>query len=70
LRLRGSLPSSFDALAGDPVDGDVFDDPDGSPCRELIAAARGATTFSVVDVCVRSERPDRGVARSQRDGDD
>jgi hypothetical protein len=55
LRLRGDLPSPFDALAGDPVDGDVFDDPKDSPCRELIAAARGATTFSVLDVCMRSE---------------
>ena len=54
LRLRGELPGPFDSLAGAPADGDVFDDPNGSPCRELIAAARGATTFSVVDVCTRS----------------
>jgi hypothetical protein len=36
------------------VDGDVFDDWTDSPCREIIAAARGATTFTVVDLCSRS----------------
>jgi hypothetical protein len=54
LLLRGKPPGPLEALAGDPVDGDVFDDTAISPCREVIAAARGATTFSIVDVCTRS----------------
>jgi hypothetical protein len=59
LVLRGPLPGPFEALVGAPVDGDVFDDWSDSPCREIIGAARGATAFTVVDVCSRS--PKTGV---------
>jgi len=54
LLLRGRPPGPLEALAGDPVEGDIFDDTGDSPCREIIAAVRGATAFTVVDVCTRS----------------
>ncbi|MET0596189.1 MAG: VCBS repeat-containing protein, partial [Polyangiaceae bacterium] len=54
LLLRAKLPGPLETLAGDPVEGNVFDDPRESPCREIIAAVRGATEFTVVDVCTRS----------------
>lgn len=53
LRLRATLPGPIDALAGDPVTGDLVVDQDGSPCRELVVAERGSTSFSFFDTCLR-----------------
>jgi hypothetical protein len=53
LRLRGTLPGPIEALVGDPVSGEVIEDPQVSPCRELVFALRDATSFSVADVCTR-----------------
>jgi hypothetical protein len=39
----------------------VIEDPATSPCRELILAVRGATSFSLVDLCTR-----QGAATSYR----
>jgi hypothetical protein len=53
LRHQGDLPGPLEALVGDPVTGDVIEDPATSPCRELVLALRGATAFSMVDTCTR-----------------
>jgi len=48
---RVSVPGRIADLAGDLVSGNVFEDPKHSPCLEPVFAMRGATRFSVVDVC-------------------
>jgi hypothetical protein len=58
LRHQGDLPGPLEALVGEPVTGDVIEDPATSPCRELVLAVRGATAFSMVDTCTRG--PDGG----------
>jgi FG-GAP-like repeat/FG-GAP repeat len=54
LQFRGSLPAPMDDLLATAVGGDLIEDPLASPCWEVVLAARGATSFSVVDSCVRS----------------
>lgn len=54
LQLRGGLPGPLDGLLWSPAGGDVIEDPVDSPCWELALATRGATSFSLVDACVRS----------------
>jgi hypothetical protein len=61
LRRLGSLPESFGDLVGDPVTGELFEDPLTSPCRELVYALKGASTFSVLESCTRD--PSTGVVR-------
>ncbi len=53
LRHAGALPGPIEALAGEPADGNIIEDARTSPCRELVLAIRGATSFSVVDPCTR-----------------
>ncbi|HEY0467271.1 MAG TPA: VCBS repeat-containing protein, partial [Polyangiaceae bacterium] len=48
---RLPVPGSIDELAGDLVSGSVFEDTKHSPCYEPVFAMRGASYFSVVDVC-------------------
>jgi FG-GAP-like repeat len=55
LRRRGELPGPIDALVGEPVTGDLIDDPIASPCRELVLAVRDATSFWMVDTCTRAD---------------
>jgi hypothetical protein len=47
------LPSAQEDLAGEPVLANVIEDPESSPCWEMVAAGRGATTFSLSDLCRR-----------------
>jgi hypothetical protein len=54
LQRLGDLPGGVEALAGDPASGDLIADPLASPCAEVVIAARGATSFSVVDTCLRA----------------
>lgn len=49
---RGTLPGPIEALAGDPVSGDLVESAT-SPCWEIVVAARAATTLVVFDVCTR-----------------
>ena len=51
---RGTLLGPVEMLAGDPVSGDVIEDPQVSPCRELVFAFRDATSFSLTDPCTRN----------------
>jgi hypothetical protein len=53
LIMQGELPSGPETFAGDPVSGNVIEDPQTSPCWELVFAVGGATAFSVVDSCRR-----------------
>jgi len=54
LQLKGELPGPIDTLMGDPINGNLFEDPATSPCLELVFAVRGADRFSVADTCQRS----------------
>jgi hypothetical protein len=56
LRLRARLDGPVDSLVGDPVAGALIEDPASSPCRELVLAVAGATTFQVLDTCTRSDK--------------
>jgi hypothetical protein len=51
--LLGPLPYSTDELVGPPVGAQVIEG-SAAPCRQAIVAARGATTFSLLDVCTRA----------------
>jgi hypothetical protein len=53
LLLRGLIRGPVEGLAGDPVSGKLIEDPQTSPCQELVFAFRGAMSFPVVDVCTR-----------------
>ena len=53
LLLRGLIHGPVETLAGDPVSGDLIEDPRTSPCQEVVFAFRGAMSFSLVDVCTR-----------------
>jgi len=55
LELRLGVPGSIAQLAGDLVSGNVFEDTKHSPCFEPVFAMRGASYFSVVDVCDSDE---------------
>ncbi|MEI9938260.1 MAG: VCBS repeat-containing protein [Pseudomonadota bacterium] len=50
-----AVPGSIAELAGDLVSGNVFEDSKHSPCLEPVFAMRGATYFSIVDVCDSEE---------------
>ena len=54
LSLHGTIPAPLADLVGDPISGNIIEDPWGSPCLELISAARGANSFAMVDVCTRA----------------
>jgi hypothetical protein len=54
MRRIGGPQATVDDLAGDPVTGDIVEGPQASPCRELIVAARGATSLWLVDLCARA----------------
>ena len=54
LSLHGTIPPTLADLVGDPISGNIIEDPWGSPCLELISAARGANSFAMVDVCTRA----------------
>src|SRR6185503_3294969 len=58
LQLRGEIAGAIDTLIGDPVNGNLFEDPMSSPCLELVFAFRGANGFSVADTCHRSATQD------------
>jgi hypothetical protein len=53
MRGMGGPQLTVEDLAGDLVTGDVIEGRESSPCRELIMAAREATSFWVVDMCTR-----------------
>lgn len=53
LARRGMLPGPLEDLVGDPVAGELFPDPQLSPCTELVFALRGATQVHVADSCRR-----------------
>ena len=55
LENRLAVPGTIDRLAGDLVSGNVFEDSKHSPCLEPVFAMRGATHFSIVDVCDTDE---------------
>jgi hypothetical protein len=65
LRLRGNIPGTVETLVGDPVSGDVIEDAQVSPCRELVFAVGGATSFPLVDVCTRDPATTEIVWRDQ-----
>jgi len=60
---KGELPGPLETLVGDPVNGNLFDDPVTSPCYELIYASRGGTTVGVFDTCTRSPTTQEIVLR-------
>ena len=39
-------------LLGDPVDGDLLEDPEGAPCRELAFVTKLSETVTVINPCV------------------
>lgn len=51
LTSRATFAGTVANLAGDPVSGNVFEDPLRSPCLEPVLAERGASHFTVVNVC-------------------
>lgn len=54
LRLRGTAPpGALTSLVGEPASGDVIEDPIDSPCREMVMAVRGASSFTMVDACTQ-----------------
>ncbi len=55
LRRIGALPAPVEDLAGEPAVGDVFEDREASPCRELVYALARAREFRIVDLCTRDE---------------
>lgn len=54
LRHAGELPGALGALVGEPASGNLIEDRQTSPCRELVLAARDATSFSIIDTCTRT----------------
>lgn len=54
MRAMGGPLLTVEDLAGDLVTGDVIEGPQSSPCRELVMAAREATSFWLVDTCTRA----------------
>jgi hypothetical protein len=50
LRLAARLPAPVEALAGTPSTGDIVEG-EKSPCREIVVAYRGASSFSLFDLC-------------------
>jgi hypothetical protein len=54
LQFNGPLPGPLEELVGSPAVGNLIEDPLTSPCSEVVLAVRGATTFTVADVCQRS----------------
>lgn len=56
LERRVALPGSIAELVGDLTSGNVFEDSKRSPCLEPVLAMRGATHFSIVDVCDSDEQ--------------
>lgn len=65
LRLRGTVAGPVEALAGDPVSGNVSEDPQASPCDEGVFAFRDATSFSLVDMCTRDGATNEIVWRDE-----
>ena len=53
-----AVPGSVAELAGDLVSGNVFEESKHSPCLEPVFAMRGATHFSIVNVCDSNETGD------------
>jgi len=51
LRSLGPLPATVDHLSGDPVIGNVLEDPATSPCDEVVYALKGAASFTLLDSC-------------------
>jgi hypothetical protein len=54
VRPVGGPQVAVEDLVGDLVTGHVVEGPDTSPCRELVFAAREATSFWLVDACTRA----------------
>jgi hypothetical protein len=65
LRRQAELPGAIDTLIGDPVTGDLIEDAQLSPCREVVLAVRGATSFRMVDTCARSPETAEVVWRDE-----
>ena len=64
LRQLGTIPGSLGDLVGDPVTGNLLEDPSTSPCLEVVYALRGATMFSVLDSCTRDPQSSMILWRS------
>ncbi|MET0414073.1 MAG: hypothetical protein ABW217_22375, partial [Polyangiaceae bacterium] len=57
---RGESPLSLEQMAGGgPTLGNVFDDPLGSPCDELVFAGFGANHFWIADPCTTEAGTER-----------
>lgn len=54
MRELGGPPITADELAGELASGDIVENATTSPCRELVLAARAATSFWLVDTCTRT----------------
>lgn len=54
LRLRARLPGPTADLLSNPVGGDIIVDPLTSPCQDLVVAARGGTSLSIIEGCERT----------------
>ena len=55
LEPRARVARSISELVGDPVSGNIVEDPQTSPCFEPIVAVRGASHFSMFGICDRDE---------------
>ncbi len=53
LDARASIAGKVADLVGDPVSGNVFEDPADSPCLEPVYALSGARHFTVLNTCQR-----------------
>jgi hypothetical protein len=62
---RGTLPGPVEMLVGDPTSGNVIEDPLLSPCREVVVAVRGATSFPLIDTCTRDATTQQILWRDQ-----
>lgn len=54
LAQRADYDGSIANLAGEPVSGNLLEDPQASPCREPVLAQRGSSHFTVVNACTRA----------------
>jgi len=64
LRPLDQFAGSLDALAGEPVIGEVFEDPQRSPCLDLALALRGSQSVWLYSVCELDPEQQRVVFRS------
>lgn len=56
LRLLSELAGGAEQLVGDPVAGDVIEDPTSSPCSEVVLATRAEPGFRLVNLCTRTDK--------------